>query len=79
MGNSNHLFPNPDPVYKPHLRQSGTITSFKAFEDSLQELSFCKAKLKEAKEKIKHIPNVEIEEIHKIKIKFKKGEKKNAA
>jgi len=122
MSNANHLFQNPEPVYKPLLRQPGTITSFKIFEESLSELKFCKAKLKDLKDKearamelarepfadeitllqkqaadlsgnielyalantdentkelINHISGVEIEEIHKVKIKFLKGDKKN--
>ncbi|HMQ79187.1 MAG TPA: hypothetical protein PKE39_04385 [Ignavibacteria bacterium] len=45
------LFPNKEPNYKPHLRQSGTITDFKSFEQSLQELRFCKNKLSEVRVK----------------------------
>lgn len=55
------LFPNKEPAYKPHLRQSGTITSFKAFEESLQELKFCNQKLKEVKQKKAHAIELAVE------------------
>ncbi len=45
------LFPQKEPNYKPHLRQSGVITDFKTFEKSLQELRFCKNKLAELRVK----------------------------
>lgn len=50
MANAN-LFPPKDPDYKPHLRQSGTVTDFKTLGDCLQELRFCKNKLKDLKDK----------------------------
>lgn len=46
-----NLFPSKEPNYKPHLRQSGAITDFKTFEQSLQELRFCKNKLAEIRAK----------------------------
>lgn len=116
------LFPEKDPVYKDHLKETGAIASFKEFEDTVKELRFCKSKLKTAKDNQTHaadlakqpfkkeielleenidqkleaiqvyyltheeelqekkvlLPDVEFEEIHKIKIKFKK-ETSNAA
>jgi hypothetical protein len=72
MSQSDTLFPPKDPVYKPHLRQSGTITTFKAFEESLTELRFCKNKLTEIKEKEQHAIELAIEPFADEKALLKK-------